>query len=261
MARRIVRVLRPSGPPDSQAGDRRRAPAGLVLLVPALLAGVAAGALAGSRAGSPPPAPEYTTLEHVRLTDAALGLQREQDDLKRQLAQLRAQFDAIQEQSARTDAATRELRDRVRALQQDAGLTDLSGEGLVVTLDDAHVAPNDPRAVPLAIVHSQDLTDLFNAAWKGGARGVAVNGERITGTSACVGATIQINGTLLSPPFVVSIVGPRDRLRRVFDDPRELADLHARSRAFGLRFDVATADTVRVPAYTGPLGVHYARSR
>ena len=131
----------------------------------------------------------------------------------------------------------------------------------LVTLDDARLAPTrDSRLVAQAIVHSQDITDVFNSAWKAGATAISVNGERIAGTSACVGATIQINGTLMSPPFVISIVGPVDKLSRILEDPLELANLRARARAFGLHFEVTTSADLRVPAYTGPLNIRYARS-
>lgn len=203
----------------------------------------------------------YSSIESVSLTGSALALQREQDDLKRQLVNLRSQLDAIQEQASRTSSDALELYRRIESLGTEAGLREASGEGMVVTLDDARLPPSrDQRLVAQAIVHSQDITDVFNSAWKAGATAISVNGERIAGTSACVGATIQINGTLMSPPFVISIIGPVDKMKGVLTDPAELADLRARQRAFGLRFDVTASPELRVPAYTGPLNVRYARS-
>ena len=203
----------------------------------------------------------YSSIESVSLTQSALALQREQDDLKRQLAELRSQLDAIQEQAARTNSDALALYRRIEGLRGEAGLSENAGAGMVVTLDDARLAPTrDSRLVAQAIVHSQDITDVFNSAWKAGATAISVNGERIAGTSACVGATIQINGTLMSPPFVISIVGPVDKLSRILEDPLELANLRARARAFGLRFEMTTSADLRVPAYTGPLNIRYARS-
>ncbi len=202
----------------------------------------------------------YSSIDSVSLTQSALALQREQDDLKRQLAELRSQLDAIQEQASRTNSDAFELHRLIDGLRADAGLSETSGEGIVVTLDDARLPPSrDSRLVAQAIVHSQDITDVFNSAWKAGATAISVNGERIAGTSACVGATIQINGTLMSPPFVISIVGPVDKLSRILGDPLELENLRARARAFGLRFEMTTSADLRVPAYTGSLNIRYAR--
>lgn len=242
------------------AGRSRSAlPVGVVLVLPAFLLGVAAVTQIQTQARRAPFISSYTSQESAHLTQIALAMQREQEDLKRQLLEARAALDAVQEEGAglSVDAAT--LQRQIDDIKAVAGLTSLSGAGVIVTLDDARLPPSvNHRLIALAIVHSEDITDVLNAAWKGGAQGVAINGERITGASACVGATIQINGTLLSPPFVVSIVGPTDELMRVLGDPGELADLRARQRAFGLHFDVAAASEVRLPAYAGPLAIRYA---
>lgn len=233
---------------------------GLVFLLPALLLGLVGTTIVETQARRPPFQSSHSTIESAQLTQSALAFQREQQDLKQQLSEVRSQLDAIQEQAARVNGDARELQQRIDALKAEAGMTPVSGAGVIVTLDDARLPPSrDTQAIALAIVHSQDITDVINAAWKGGAVAIAVNGERITGASACVGATIQINGTLMSPPFAVSIVGPGEQLSRELRDAGQLADLRARQRAFGLGFDIATATDLRLPAYTGSLNVRNAR--
>lgn len=232
----------------------------LVLLLPAFLMGLLGVTLVLTQAQRPAFVPSYSTIESAYLTQIALGLQREQVDLKRQLVEARATLDAMGADAARVSGGAAALQRQIDDLKRAAGLTPRNGAGIVVTLDDARLPPSrNSQIIAPAIIHSQDLTDVINAAWKGGAEGIAINGERITGSSACVGATIQINGTLLSPPFVVSILGPTATLLRVLDDPTELAELRARQRAFGLRFDVASQGEVRLPAYTGALSIRYAR--
>lgn len=232
----------------------------VVLILPAFVIGLVGVTLAETQARRPSFQPGYSTIESVELTRSAISLQQEQDDLKRQLSALRTQLDAIQEQAARADSDARAVQERVDELKVDAGLTPRSGPGIVITLDDARLPPTrDTQLVALAIVHSTDITDTLNVAWKAGAVAIAVNGERITGSSACVGSTIQINGTLMSPPFVIAVLGAPEQLVRTFNDPGELSDLRARQRAFGLRFEIATPSDVEVPVYTGPLNVRYAR--
>ena len=150
---------------------------------------------------------------------------------------LRTQPDAIQVRSAAFDARSAELEARLTRMKRDAGLSAVSGAGVLVTLDDGRVAASTPkREIERAIVHSTDITDVLNAAWKAGAEAISVNGERITAASACVGAVIQINGTLLSPPFVFNIVGPSDqpdasRHRRSFSRiPAAVAQQSGRAR-------------------------------
>lgn len=198
----------------------------------------------------------------VTLAEAALDLQSEQDQLKVQLASLRIKLDEIQARTAAFGPLAADLEARLTRAKQEAGLTPVSGEGLVLTLDDGRVPASAPlRTIELAIVHSTDITDVLNAAWKAGAQAISVNGERITGASACVGAVIQLNGTLLSPPFTFSIVGPSERLYAELSDPAQLADQKGRRDAFGLRLGFERSADVRVPAYTGAIAVRYASPR
>ncbi|HEU5288282.1 MAG TPA: DUF881 domain-containing protein, partial [Candidatus Limnocylindria bacterium] len=103
-------------------------------------------------------------------------------------------------------------------------------------------------------------TDIINTAWRGGAQAIAVNEERIVGSSSvyCVGSTIMVNGTLMSPPFSIVVIGSQNDLLSGFDDPGELRDIKQRRDVYGLGFRVTRATNVRVPAYGGALNVRYA---
>ena len=237
---------------------RRRIPTSIAFVLPMLVLGVLIAAQWQTQSTRLPFAARY----QVTLAEAALDLQAEQDQLKVQLASLRAQLDTIQARTAALGPLAADLDARLTRAKQAAGLTPVSGEGVVLTLDDGRVPASAPtRTIERAIVHSSDITDVLNAAWKGGAEAISVNGERITAASACVGAVIQINGTLLSPPFVFNIVGPAGRLLAELSEPAQLADQKARRDAFGLRLRFESAAEVRVPAYSGTITVRHATPR
>lgn len=235
--------------------DRRGLGHGLVALVPALLLGLLISAQTQSLGHRTITAARY----NVPLIEAAAELQQDQARLKAEIVQLRADLDVLAERGAAQDAQSAALHAEVERLGREAGLDTLSGAGVTVTLDDGRLAPgSDRRSIEQAIVHSGDITDVINAAWKAGAAGIAVNGERITGTSACVGAVIQINGTLLSPPFVIAIIGPPDRLLAALNDRSELRDQKQRRDAFGLGLQIARATDLRLTPYSGPIQIRYA---
>ncbi|MDQ2911919.1 MAG: DUF881 domain-containing protein [Chloroflexota bacterium] len=196
----------------------------MIFLLPAFLLGVVATAQVQTqnrRQFVPSP---YTSLDSVKLTEVALELQREQNNLKRELTALRARLEEIQAQSATVGGRAATLHADLEQLREVAGLTPVTGAGVLMTLDDAHIPPTrSVQSIVPAIVHSEDIVDAINAAWKAGARAIAVNDERVTGASACVGATIQINGTLMSPPFP-------DRDRRTERGSLPRADRSARAR-------------------------------
>ncbi|MDE3111610.1 MAG: DUF881 domain-containing protein [Chloroflexota bacterium] len=229
--------------------------AAVVFFLPALLLGLVIGVQWQTQSTRSPIASRYS----ADLAESATEMQHEQDRLKSQVADLRTQLDAIQRQTATLGSSSASLAKRIESLRDSSGLTAKSGSGVVVTLDDGRLSPSAPRrSIELAIVHSQDIADVFNAAWKAGALGIAVNGERITSATACVGSTIQVNGRLMSPPFVVSVLGQPDQLVRALSDAATLRDLKRRSELYGLRLSVDRAATVRLPAYTGTIPVHAA---
>lgn len=95
--------------------------------------------------------------------------------------------------------------EELAALSQQAAATELSGPGITVTIDDAP----DALAGSLNRVLDRDLQDIVNALWQMGASGVAVNGQRLTATTAIRGAgdAILVNYTPLTRPYVITAVG------------------------------------------------------
>lgn len=230
----------------------------LLLPLTTLLLGLVVGVQWQTQAQRSPIAARYS----ADLADAANVMQREQDGLRAEVTALRAQLDSVQDHAARLDDRAAALKRQIDEMRAGSGLTPQRGEGVVVTLDDGRLPANAPRrSIELAIVHSQDITDVFNAAWKAGARGIAVNGERITSATACVGATIQINGRLMSPPFVVSVLGPSDQLLRALGDQSALREIKRRSELYGLRLALERSADLTLPAYTGAIPARHAVPR
>lgn len=244
-----------SGGPGT-ATERRRAANALVVLVAALTLGIVVGTQLRTQVQRPALGSRYQVL----LVEAVAELRREQADLRAQLVSLRGKLDEIQREGARLDSAALAMQPEIDGLRREAGLSEERGPGVVVTLDDARRAPAT-GGIESAIVHALDLTDVFNAAWAAGARAISVNGERIVGTSSCVGATIQINGVLMSPPFEIAVLGAPEPLFAELTTGLGLADLRRRHDRFGLGFQVTRSTNLVAPAFSGPIRVRYAAAR
>ena len=101
----------------------------------------------------------------------------------------------------------------------NAGLIEVAGPGLQITLDDLQhsaVGEEDPM---LFIIHEGDIRGIFNALWNGGAEAIAVNGQRVTINTEvyCLGSYIQINGTRQMPPYVIDAIGDVSILSGAFN--------------------------------------------
>lgn len=234
--------------------DARTFQKGLALLVPAILFGFLVAAQWTTFAG-----PRDVTIRYVEpLNTTVTGLQEEQDSLKAQLADLRARLDDLQRTAAAQSGVTKDLQGRIDELRALSGITAVSGEGVLVRLAVARpVAAGQERPACLA----PDLTDIVNAAWRGGAGAVAINGERLVASSSvyCVGSTIVVNGSLVSAPFEVAALGDPARLLSTFDDPAQLRDLKRRRDQEAVELRVSRAPLLTLGAYTGPLAARSAK--
>jgi len=127
------------------------------------------------------------------------------------------------------------------------GFTTVSGPGVGVTLSDSdRVVPagSDPST---ALVQDSDLTFLVMMLWYGGARAIAINGERVTTltTITSSGPTLLINGRRLVGPFEVVAVGDPRVLRGVLETRGGFAD---RMRQSGLGVRISAHSAITVPA-------------
>ena len=108
----------------------RRISAPLVLMFPALLFGL----LVSLQWQTQQERSALTVRYNAPLLDAATTLQKEQDDLKAQLAVLRTQLDDIQRGAASQSTTSRDLQAQIEELRAASGLTERSGDGVMITL-------------------------------------------------------------------------------------------------------------------------------
>jgi len=148
---------------------------------------------------------------------------------------------------------------RRAALAPGAGLTELTGPGVRVVLDDAprnpgQSLPGNPTPDDL-VVHQQDVQAVVNAMWRAGASGVSVMGQRLATTSAvrCVGNTLLLGGRVYSPPFRIEAVGDADRIVRALDDDPQVQIYREYVALYGLGYAVHDEPELTLAAYSGPL--------
>jgi len=100
----------------------------------------------------------------------------------------------------------------IRRYRIMAGLTDVKGPGLIITMRDAGARENvDPS---LSLVHDMDILRILNVLRDSGAQAISVNGERILPVSEimCAGPTVRVNRNRYTVPYVINVIGPADKL-------------------------------------------------
>lgn len=117
------------------------------------------------------------------------------------------------------------LNDSLQELKVFAGLTRVSGPGVVITLRDSQKAgagmglnfglPSD------AIIHDVDVLKVVNELIASGAEAVSVNNLRVAGSTSfrCVGTTILVNDVKIATPIVVRAIGDPSTLLGAMNMP------------------------------------------
>ena len=90
------------------------------------------------------------------------------------------------------------------------GLTDVTGEGVIVTLKDNNTVTADSNILDpsMVIVHMPDILGVINELKNAGAEAISINDQRVVSTTSltCEGNIININGEKISSPFVIKAI-------------------------------------------------------
>ncbi|WP_203233220.1 DUF881 domain-containing protein [Streptomyces sp. Tue 6075] len=199
----------------------------------------------------------------LKLSDLIRERSEKNAELNDSAASLRAQIDAL---AQRDDGSTEAEDAKLKALEKAAGTTEITGDSVSVTLNDAPpdatANPGYPEPQPNdLVIHQQDLQAVVNALWQGGARGIQVMDQRLISTSAvrCVGNTLILQGRVYSPPYKVTAVGDPGKLKQALNKSTAIQNYLLYVKAYGLGWKVDEDEAVTLPGYSGTVDLHYAQ--
>lgn len=193
-----------------------------------------------------------------RLRGGTLDLQEEQQKLLIEVKKLRSENTRLQNAMAKETDQAKVLNESLQDNKSVAGLTEVEGPGVVVTLRDS---PTDLGSVPTEalIVHDIDVLRIVNELWNSGAEAIAINGKRVvTGTSVrCVGSVILVDSAKLAPPVVIRAIGDPQTILGAMNLPggvvQEIRKTDERM------VEISARQYLRLPAFAGPTTKQFAK--
>ncbi|MDP3892176.1 DUF881 domain-containing protein [Nocardioides sp.] len=207
-----------------------------------------------------------TDLRPGRYNDLASLVSNESEEveaLTQRVADLTNEVNALTQGLG--DRKVRRIQAEIETMRDPAGLTPHRGEGVTVTLSDAprEVIESSERDVNLLIVHQQDIQAVVNAMWKGGARAVTIQGQRIVTTTGikCEGNAVQLQGVPYSQPYVIQAVGDQDELLEAIDTDRYVSVYRSQAEVadIAVGWSLEPEDDLTAPPYEGLLDLNYAQ--
>ena len=170
------------------------------------------------------------------------NLQKEVDSLRKQTTTLEK---ALSDKTSGSGALNEQLQDA----KKFAGLTELEGPGVKVTLRD------NPKAGIMSgiddLIHDVDIMNVTNELFASGAEAISINGQRLAATSSirCAGPTILVDGVRVANPFVISAIGKEDVLYSGFTMTGSIMSQIASANPSMIQ--ISKEKSIRVPAFLG----------
>lgn len=203
---------------------------------------------------------EINRTEQVERTEVVLAtqlteLKEVRDLLQEQVNSLRTDFDRASAGPA--DGELKEGLDQARIL---AGVTELTGPGVEVTLNDSNVALKPGENPNLYVLHDEDVLHVLNELKAAGAEAISMNGQRLLANTEvrCTGPTIVLNrDKRLAPPYIITAIGDPHTLESAIKMKGGVAET---LQFWGIQVGVKKMSQVTVPAYSGGIKFEYAQA-
>lgn len=175
--------------------------------------------------------------------------QTRQDELRASLVSQNRELQELRGAVLGADADGRVLRARLSQAEMGAATVPVVGDGIVVTVADGPTS-NDLRE---ARVVDLDLQQLVNGLWWAGAEAIAVNGYRLSSTTAIRGAgdAITVNYRSLSSPYRVEVIGDPKALRARFDASEATSWWEYLRANFGMSIEIGPGRNLELPGDSG----------
>lgn len=138
------------------------------------------------------------TKRESELREELESWQSKYEDTTNQLEQAKTNLDEYKNKIDDSQSASELLDKELKQAELNLGKTDVKGAGIVINIEDGDVA-----------VDAEDLIKLMNELKRAEAEAISVNNQRVTNLTefADVDSYIVVNGTRLSSPFTIQVIG------------------------------------------------------
>lgn len=159
------------------------------------------------------------------MAKAYAELTKDNKDLRQQVSQQRKQIQKYQDAMTEDGGKTQVLAEDLQKLNVLAGLTPVSGPGVIVTLRDSKQQPQKPNGMTADmwqeacaeyLIHDSNIRDVINELKNAGAEAISINDQRVTNSTSirCVGNNVYVNAVpTAGSPVQIKAIGNADLIQ------------------------------------------------
>lgn len=190
------------------------------------------------------------------LRDEVLKWKEKYEKTYIELQESENKLEQVRQEASKDNNSFTEMEQELKSMNSLLGLTDLTGEGIIITVaDNDNASIKDGDLLKDELVHNTDIIELVNELKNTGAEAISINGQRVVSTTAidCVGAVITVNGVKINSPFTISAIGHRERLNGI-TRPGSYIEFMEED---GIVIEVKKSSEVTIPKYNKVMNAKY----
>jgi len=201
-----------------------------------------------------------TQFQRADELQALLNKEKEKNEnLYKQLLQYEKDLNEYQKEAAESSGQAKALLKQLYNAQVLAGMTDVEGPGVIVTLSDSKVKNEGETKIDenYFIIHDDDILMVINELADAGAEAISINDERLIDTSEirCAGNTVSVNNNRYGTPFVIKAIGNPETLESGLNIRSGAVEI---LRQWGIDITVKKVDKMVINRYNGAITLKYA---
>lgn len=170
------------------------------------------------------------------LKDDLIRAKKENEDLAKRSEELENRNREFENARGTISKTTELLNQELERARTIAGLTDVKGKGLIITIS----------STELSHVEDANILELLNELRASDAQAIAINGERIIATSEVrdAGRYIMINGRQMIEPFEIKVIAEPEKVERAL---KMIGGILEKLEYYQIKVDVKTSDNIVIP--------------
>ena len=155
------------------------------------------------------------TMEENDLRDQVLRMKEKYDNVYEELGNATKRLEQIRVDATKDDSEAKEKQKELSLNNMLLCQTDVTGEGIIITLKDGTTNSSDILSSSLmatdVIVHNSDLLQVVNDLKNAGAEAISINDERIINMTDIVSVNentvTRVNQQRVVSPYVIKAIG------------------------------------------------------
>ncbi len=198
-----------------------------------------------------------TTKKASELAYELRQVENERENLLKELEEIENELKQYEESASIENDYIKNLNDELNKYKLMAGIIDVEGEGIVLTIDNPSAEAQFDDYTNNIIYNYEYLLLIVSNLNAAGAEAISINGQRYTNYTEIVpvGSHLNINGVSFVPPFEIKAIGNKQTLQSVINFKGGVV---WEMQKLNYKIDIELTDDLKIERYMKPIDFKYA---